>query len=414
IPINNIGDFTPNLDPDNEPALNTSSGADYLTWALSRDLVGPVDRTGVFVNGLAGGERPVTGQNELFYDGDVGEGTFAAGSLYVAGEVITLSDGSTVTVDDVSGGAVIEFTVDGTNSTGGLSGDTLTQSSTTGSGAGFSLTLGIVNSTQVDDLNQDGILDTPIDADGNGIFDGLDLDGDGEIDLYHYLAGGLFDPFNTSDDEVNNFEGEGIGADGDGDDPGYINADDPGGYFRFYDAFSLTNSITTPVEGQDQNRYDGGAGEGTFTGGTNYEPGDTLTLSDGSTVTVDEVVSGAVVEFRVTDSASSSGAIAGDTLTATGGGSGFTLTLGADNVGGTNTGYNQGDLQEDVPLVPEFTIVFYAQVEIDYHSEIVVDGDPSPADTAVDLTDELGNYNYLSFTNILEFEGDLTGPLGVS
>ena len=65
-PIDNIGGYTAALDPDASPATGTSSGADYLTWALSRELA--PGRTGVFVNGLAGGERLVNGQDETFYD----------------------------------------------------------------------------------------------------------------------------------------------------------------------------------------------------------------------------------------------------------------------------------------------------------------------------------------------------------
>ena len=316
-----------------------------------------------------------------------------------------LTDPRSPSTRSVEEGAVTEFTINSSTSTGALAGAVLTSSG--GSGTGFEVTLGIVNSTQVNDLNEDGILDTPIDVDGDTISDGLDLDGDGEIDLYHYLVGGLFDPYNTTDNEVNNFEGQGIGADLDGDDPGYLNADDPGGYYRFYDALALANSITTPVEGQNEARYDGGAGEGTFVGGSGYEISDTITLADYSVVRVDDVLAGVVTEFTLTASDSSTGAIAGTNLvqsSTSGTGSGFTLTVQADNISGLNTGYTQGDLQEDVPLVPEFTIVFYAQVEIEYDTEIVVTGGGS--DSAVNLTDELSNYNYLSFTNIATFAGD--------
>lgn len=69
------------------------------------------------------------------------EGTFAGGTGHAAGDVITLSDGSEVTVETVSAGVVTEFTI--TNSSMALAslGDTLSQSSTTGSGVSFSLTL---------------------------------------------------------------------------------------------------------------------------------------------------------------------------------------------------------------------------------------------------------------------------------
>ena len=103
-PIDNIGGYTAALDPDASPATGTSSGADYLTWALSRELA--PGRTGVFVNGLAGGERLVNGQDETFYDAGTGEGTFngGTGGAYLVDEVLTLLDGSTVTIDAVGGG----------------------------------------------------------------------------------------------------------------------------------------------------------------------------------------------------------------------------------------------------------------------------------------------------------------------
>lgn len=110
------------------------------------------------------------GQTNLDFDGLTGspavadptEGSFAAGFGYLAGDVITLSDGSTVTVNTVvaSGsplvvGQVETFTVTTASKQAVEDGDTLTQLANAGTGGspaggvgvGFSLTLGDANLT---------------------------------------------------------------------------------------------------------------------------------------------------------------------------------------------------------------------------------------------------------------------------
>jgi len=84
----------------------------------------------------------VTGQDETSYDNSPAtEGTFAGGTGHAVSDVITLDDDwTTVTVDAVSGGVVTQFTVDSTKGRSAASGTAMTQSSTTGSGTGFSLT----------------------------------------------------------------------------------------------------------------------------------------------------------------------------------------------------------------------------------------------------------------------------------
>ena len=73
--------------------------------------------------------------DETFYDNSpTTEGTFAGGTGYAAAEVITLSDGSTITVDAVSGGVVTEFTVETVTTTPFVLGSTLTTTSSTGAG----------------------------------------------------------------------------------------------------------------------------------------------------------------------------------------------------------------------------------------------------------------------------------------
>ncbi len=86
------------------------------------------------------------GQDETNYDGTDPNGTFvggdgAGGTAYLVGDVITLSDGSTITVDAVDGnGDVTDFTVT-TNGGNVTAGATLTQTVPPASGAtGFTLT----------------------------------------------------------------------------------------------------------------------------------------------------------------------------------------------------------------------------------------------------------------------------------
>ncbi len=102
------------------------------------------------------------------------------------------------------------------------------------------------------------------------------------------------------------------------------------------DAISLDAAT---VQGQTEVSFDGAPGNGTFTGGdgagiTAYVPTDTITLSDGSVITVNAVdVNGDVTQFIIT-SASTSGYTSGGTLTqvsTTGTGTGFTLTTAANN-----------------------------------------------------------------------------------
>lgn len=91
----------------------------------------------------------IDAQDESSYDNSpTAEGTFAGGTGHEATDVITLIDGSTVTVDAVSGGVVTQFTVAtaGTRIMPTFADSTvLTQSSTDGSGTGFSLSPGAAN-----------------------------------------------------------------------------------------------------------------------------------------------------------------------------------------------------------------------------------------------------------------------------
>jgi len=85
----------------------------------------------------------ITAQDETSYDGaPATEGSFTAGDTgYTALDVITMSDGSLVTVDLAGGGTISQFTVDSSVATPLAAGANRTQISTTGStGTGFILT----------------------------------------------------------------------------------------------------------------------------------------------------------------------------------------------------------------------------------------------------------------------------------
>lgn len=80
---------------------------------------------------------PVNAQDE----GDYAV-SFSGGAGHNNGDVITMTDGTTVLVDLEAGNVVTQFTVDSTGATGGLASNvTLAQASTTGGGINFDLTL---------------------------------------------------------------------------------------------------------------------------------------------------------------------------------------------------------------------------------------------------------------------------------
>lgn len=92
----------------------------------------------------------INAQDETDYDGTGSNGTFSGGTGHSVSDVITLADGTDVTVDAVSSGVVTQFTVDATSADGTTpNGVQNLQSSTTGGGSGFLLTPGVANVTEV-------------------------------------------------------------------------------------------------------------------------------------------------------------------------------------------------------------------------------------------------------------------------
>lgn len=80
--------------------------------------------------------------------------------------------------------------------------------------------------------------------------------------------------------------------------------------------------------------YDGISPNGSFVGGTGYVVADTITLSDGSVITVDAVAAGVVTDFTVTSVGATLTPVGLElTQTSTSGvGTGFTLTPGTANI----------------------------------------------------------------------------------
>ena len=89
---------------------------------------------------------PVDAQDETNYNNTGANGTFAAGANYLANDVIILNDGTSITVDAVTSGAITQFTVNTGTTVAGQTVDAtvLIQASVTAgspTGSGFTLTL---------------------------------------------------------------------------------------------------------------------------------------------------------------------------------------------------------------------------------------------------------------------------------
>jgi len=92
----------------------------------------------------------IAAQDETNYDGVGANGTFdSGGSGYNVSDTITLDDGTVITVDTVAGSVVTEFTVTSSSTTSFTAGSTRTQQSTSGSGTGFAITPDTNNQTSV-------------------------------------------------------------------------------------------------------------------------------------------------------------------------------------------------------------------------------------------------------------------------
>lgn len=311
----------------------------------------------------------IAAQDETDFDGAGSNGSFTGGTGYAAADTITMSDGTVVTVDTVSSGVITEFTVTTAtpNGSGNLkSGQTLTQSSTSGSGTGLTLTLGDNNETldtvaskreRLSERTMSFLNDYEQGDDSAGVpvmFTDLDEDTWKVTPIpdfaYTYEAQAIIRP-----DSLLEFE---------------------------------------TIAAQDETDFDGVGDNGTFTGGTGYAGGNTITMSDGTVITVDTVSGGVVTEFTVTSKSTSGGTIPNAVLTqssTSGGGTGFTLTLGDDNEtpDGTRTSWISTRLAE---------LLFYAcQIE----SERFIIAGPESADRPKQWEEQ---YNRSATASALEMQ----------
>lgn len=133
-----------------EPAYIVSQRSNSVYVVAS--VAGPGTRTGSLrlvegAPGAAGQMRvvvtPVTGSQLIAAQDETDYDVFVGGTDYINGEVITLSNGATVTVDAQAAGVVTEFTI--TTTGPATAGQVLTQASTDESGVGFTLTVGADN-----------------------------------------------------------------------------------------------------------------------------------------------------------------------------------------------------------------------------------------------------------------------------
>jgi hypothetical protein len=226
----------------------------------------------------------INGQNETDYDGDPGDGTFTGGTNYQVGDVITLSDGTEVTVNTVVAGVITEFTITSPSVTSFTTASTLTQVSTNRTGFGAPNPEGTGFTLTTDGNNEQAI---------NAIAT-YTLDSAGDY---------LFAP---------------------------------------NQATSISGVVGSTIAGQTQANFDGLGTNGTFAGGSGYVNGEVITLSDG-TVINNVIVSGGEVQTFDINTESLSAHLKNDTLTqasSTGAGTGFSLTLGDANERGTAATFN--------------------------------------------------------------------------
>jgi hypothetical protein len=151
--------------------------------------------------------------------------------------------------------------------------------------------------------------------------------------------------------------------------------------------FVFDSSANYLIPNQDETRYDGAPSEdGAFFGGTSgYVVSDTITLSDGSVITVDAVAVGVVTGFTVTTSGATT-IVEGVALTQTGtsgGGSGFTLTPEENNTTAGTMQWNVNDafLRNTGDTLDSGTLTVASGATIDFPtgSTITIAGDVTEA-----------------------------------
>ena len=273
----------------------------------------------------------IEGQDETLYDAATNNGTFVGGTGHVVGDDVTLSDGTVIDVTAEAAGVITAFdilTSGGTNVTPGVA---LTQTGSTGSGISFTLTPeqnNISNGTIQWDVNDSFLRNT-----GDTLDSGTLTIASGAA--VAFTAGSTI----TIDAGVTTAT---IGTPGGGFtgitdliNKGYVDDLVNGLDWKESARVATTVSLGAPIAAQDETSYDGAGSNGTFVGGGSYVALDTITMSDGTVITVDVVSVGVITDFTVTTPGTNN--TAGTVLTqssTSGGGSGFTLTPGTANIAG--------------------------------------------------------------------------------
>lgn len=403
-------------------------------------------------------------QTELDFDAAGDNGTFSGGTGYAAFERLTMSDGSEIIVDAVSGGVITEFTID--NSTNNVvpspfparGSYTLTTASSTIDGNNdFTLTVGTNNegfeivtpagghivsvdgdaatitmtgdgTATLTSLPREDVIKAQFTIDVSGTPTG-DVTGVTIVDGgFGYKSGGTFtistDTYgderttNDTDAVITYTVSDGVvdsaviteAGSGYARNVATVAVNAAGSTYSMNDSLTLVGGTTiygaatfdvtelTTIAAQDETNFDSTpANEGSFAAGTGHAAGDVITLSDGSTVTVDAASistikfqtnanfdgvgsngtyaqgsgyilgdfialqdgtvlqvtsiggSGEATGFKITESTSETNINSGDTIlqaSTSGGGSSFSITLGTNNEQTTS----------DVGLVSNFTI----------------------------------------------------------
>ena len=213
--------------------------------------------------------------------------SFTAGTGYSGGDVVTLTDGTKVTIDNAPGGIPDQFTVTSAT-TIGITGDlaTLSQVGATvpaGAGAGFALTQQLAN---------------------QGVFSVTVT----EVGLYTVVP--------TSNPDTTTSAGAGTGA--------TLSWVITAGYAPVSVSASIYNANDL-IDGQDELLFNGTLPNGDFNAGDSYFVGEIISLVEASTVTVDNISATGVVTTINQDETDYA-----------------TRIIGGDGVGGT--AYAVGDI----------------------------------------------------------------------
>jgi hypothetical protein len=264
--IDNGGDLTL------QSAVPVAVGSGYaIGEVLTLDGTGATATTDATVTVTA--LTTIAAQDETDY-----AASFTAGTGFTAGDVVTLTDGTKVTIDNAPGGIPDQFTVTSAT-TIGITGDlaTLSQSGDAlpAGGSGFALTQQLAN---------------------QGVF------------AVTVTVAGLYTVVPTNNPDSTTSAGAGTGA--------TLTWVITAGYAPISVSASVDNANDL-IDGQDETNFNGTLPNGDFNAGDSYRIGEVISLVDASTVTIDNISATGVVNTQGQTQAN------------------WTLTSGGDGVGGT-------------------------------------------------------------------------------